>query len=174
MTKNSFTVVSRRLLLAAAPVLLIGCANGSARWGDDASSLHPTQSRFALQYATDGLKQELLEIGLSQRFATYWAAYVSRDWASRYAMEEFQRPVEQSFYAAYHQAAWELLEMRIDAVDASQSPHRVRVKLHLRLRNPGRIDQERISVLDDVWTNSSEKWMHLNTDPMLNGLRSVN
>jgi hypothetical protein len=112
-------------------------------------------------------------MGLLQPFTRYWASYAARDWGQRYRMEEFQKPQEEQFYVSYHAAAWQLLEMRVEAIDASAAPERVRISLRARFRNPERPGQERDTFLQDLWAQRDKGWVHVNSDPMLNGLRGV-
>ena len=173
MNRNSHSLPRARPLLVAlaAAVLLTGCASQQAKQGG--TDVNASQARVVPQYENDALKQQLVDLGLHHLFDEYWAAHVERDWLGRYRMEEFLRPVEEQFYVAYHQAAWQLLELRIDAVDVSDAPERVRVNLQARFRNPEQQGQERNVFLLDLWTKSGEKWRHLNSDPMLNALRPV-
>lgn len=157
--------------LVGSMVVLAGCSSMQAAGSNAEASVPAT--RVAPQYESDAIRQQLVELGLIQPLNDYWAAYVARDWAKRYRMEEFQKPQEQDFYVAYHAAAWELLEMRIEAVDASGAPDRVRINLRARFRNPERPGQERSSSLQDLWAKREQGWQHVNSDPMLNGLRAV-
>ena len=160
--------------LAAGVVLLVaGCASQSPPQTDPVSRATKQHSTVTPLFGNDAVRQQVIDLGLMHPFSEYWAAYVAGDWQARYGMEQFQRPVDAKFYATYHQAAWQLLELRVDAVDVTGAPERVRVNLHVRFRNPSRLDQERASFLQDLWSKSNDQWMHVNSDPMLNGLRSV-
>lgn len=156
--------------LVGSMVVLAGCS-GMQTTGSNLEAKVP--AGVAPQYESDAVRQQLVDMGLIQPLSDYWSAYVARDWARRYRMEEFQKPQEQDFYVAYHAAAWQLLEMRVEAVDASGAPDRVRINLRVRFRNPERPAQERTSLLQDLWTKREQGWQHVNSDPMLNGLRAV-
>lgn len=154
-------------------VVLSGCAGTLPPQGNQSENATAQQPMFAIQFQGQEVKQQLVAMGLIQSFNDYWNSHAARDWARRYRMEEFQRPVEESFYAAYHSAAWQLLELHIDSVDVADAPERVRVSLRARFRNPDRFEEERSAVLQDLWTKRQQEWLHVNSDPMLNGLRSV-
>ena len=159
--------------LVGAAFVLAGCAGGASTLPGRNANSASVQSAIAIQYATDEAKRQVLEVGLTQPLSKYWNAYVARDWTGRYGMEEFQRPVEKDFYVSYHAAAWTLLELRVDTVDVSDAPNRVKIGLKARFRSLERPDEVRSVDLQDLWTKGDGGWLHLNSDPMLNGLRSV-
>lgn len=159
--------------------ILAGCAGAPVSpqetgLGSPASASPSLQAlKVEPQFQNQEARGQLEELGLAQPFDEYWAAFVARDWAGRYRMEEFHRPVEEQFYVSYHAAAWRLLELHIDAIDAADAPERVRINLRARFRNLERPEQEANTVLQDLWTKRGQGWLHVNSDPMLNGLRSV-
>lgn len=128
---------------------------------------------LTLQYADRGARDAVVQLGLTPMLEAYWQAYAQRDWAGRYKMEKFRGEIEEGFYRSYHQPAWTLLSLEVTSVDASKSPERVRLTLSGRFRNPDRQEQERVSTLFDLWTFEEGGWRHVNSDPMLNGLKSV-
>lgn len=128
---------------------------------------------LALQYADQGARDAVAQLGLTPMLEAYWQAYAQRDWVGRYKMEKFRGEIEEDFYRSYHQPAWTLLSLEVTSVDASKSPERVRLVLSGRFRNPDRQGQERASTLLDLWTLDGGRWMHVNSDPMLNGLKAV-
>lgn len=170
MRNESYVARIKWGALIGVSVVLVGCAMPLSVSHVNQKGLMDTS---ALHYEVDSVRQQLASLGLEQPLTQYWHAYWNRDWEGRYRMEEFQRPVEQKFYLSYHQAAWQLLELRIEGVDATEAPERVRVSLRARFRNPERQEQERTTFLQDLWTKKNQGWAHVNSDPMLNGLRSV-
>ena len=157
--------------LASVAVLLVGCVSQAPLVRDvDASA---QRSAVEPLYQGDDVRRQLMDLGLMPSFGKYWAAYGAADWRTRYEMEQFQSSVERDFYVAYHHAAWQMLELRVDAVVVSNAPERVRVSLQVRFRNPSRLDQERTTFIQDLWSKNNNQWVHVNSDPMLNGLRAV-
>lgn len=159
--------------LISAIVALTGCAVTQTPSRGKSANVAAHLPRFAIQFQGQEVKQQLADIGLMQPLGEYWNFYATGDWEGRYRMEEFQRHVEESFYVAYHAAAWQLLELHIDSVDVGAAPERVRINLRARFRHLDRPDEERSAILQDLWTQREQVWLHVNSDPMLNGLRSV-
>ena len=158
--------------LIGSMIVLAGCS-GMRPVANSAGANVLGSSGVAPTYDSAATQQQLVDLGLIQPFQDYWTAYSRRDWVERYRMEEFQKPQEQQFYVAYHAPAWQLLDLRVEGVDASAAPERVRINLRARFRNPDRPEQERTSVLQDLWAKREQGWLHVNSDPMLNGLRAV-
>lgn len=159
--------------ILALAIALSGCAGLKTPGNTAGVRVVEQATTIPVEYDSEVLKQQLSEMGLLQPFTDYWAAYTAKDWAGRYRMEEFQKPQEEQFYVSYHAAAWELLALRMEAVDASGAPERVRINLRGRFRNPQRPEQERTTFLQDLWAKRDKGWVHVNSDPMLNGLRGV-
>ncbi len=155
--------------------MLAGCSTiQSPAPTNSATATAPYRSALlSVQYGDEAVKQALADQGLTSAFQDYWGAYADRNWAARYRMEEFQKEVTAPFYLAYHQAAWTLLELKVESIDISDAPNRVRLGLQAKFRNPERAEQERSVVLTDLWSKRDNGWVHINSDPMLNGLRAV-
>ena len=160
--------------LAASAALLAGCASQSGiSKSAGVSAPSALQATITPSYESAAVRQQLADLGLVQPLSDYWSAHVARNWAVRYRMETFQRPVEEQFYVAYYQPAWQLLDLRIETVDVSDAPERVRVNMQARFRNPQRQEQVRNTFVQDLWTKDNGQWKHVNSDPMLNGLKPV-
>lgn len=160
----------------------VGCASGSK----PEAPLHPSGQAVAagpslradvleVRYADAGLRAQMQALGLLDPFRAYWSAHAERRWVDRYRMEhELAGRVTESFYVAYHQPAWRIEHFVVVRVHPADSQGRVRVDVQARFVNPTDPNEKRESLVQDWWIPSEgTRWMHLNTDPMLNGMKPV-
>src|SRR5690606_39196054 len=157
MSSHAFFTRTGVAALATAAVFLAGCASQPpVQQSNGAASIMPRLD-LEVQFANDAVRTQLGSLGLTRPLGEYWGASVSRDWLARYRLEELQRPVEEQFYVSYHQAAWQLLELRVEEVDASSAPERVKISLRARFRNPERPEHVHETQLQDLWTKKGDR-----------------
>lgn len=126
-----------------------------------------------LEFKNNELKVKLESTGLFAAFSTYWRYHAERRWAERYRMERFGGTVTETFYSAYHDAAWIIERFIVTSVHEPDALGRVRVDVDAVFRHLTESDKENRMLVQDWWVNADNGWMHLNTDPMLNGLKPV-
>lgn len=143
----------------ACAAMLSGCALDPATTS--------ASNRVLVEYATPAVQEHVAKAGLLHLVKDYWQAHVRRDWAARYAMEHFPRPLEERFYVAYHANAWKLLGVSVTAV--SLRPNECEIDLTLRFNDPTS-QTDATQQLRDHWIFVDGQWRHKVTDPMLSGV----
>jgi len=162
-------VASRRQVLFKSSALvalgLAGCAG--------VPPTHKFARPLPLTYANSALRSQLESVDLLRPFTDYWTAYAKRDWVGRYQMERFSVDILSNFYEVYHAAAWIIEAFVVEAVSQPDEKGRVRIDVQAKFSNPNRPDEVRNGLVQDWWLGAAgAAWRHINTDPMLNGLKS--
>lgn len=146
------------------------CLTGCAGFGP---TPHEWARDLPLRFKTPEVRAQLESQGLLKPFTAYWTAYAQRQWALRYKMERFTTEVKEDFYIPYHNGAWIISSFEVVQIHTPDEQARVRVDVNVRFQNP--VDPAKTSetLVQDWWIKDNETWMHINTDPMLNGMKPV-
>lgn len=165
-----FIADRRRLLLASSTFVawgVMGCATGAGR------SSSPYARELPLTFNDDSLKAQMAALGLLPVFTQYWQAYAHRRWADRYQLERFAGDLAESFYIAYHDAAWMIQSFNVIKLHEADAQGRIRVDIDALYRSLTDAKRENRQLVQDWWIPHEGRWLHVNADPMLNGMKAV-
>jgi hypothetical protein len=145
---------------------LIGCGT--------VAPAHPVARPLPLTFAAPELRTQLMEQDLLKPFTAYWTAHTERDWATRFKMERpFTTDIKETFYIAYHNGAWAIQSFEVVKIYAPDDRNRVRIDVKALFQNPQEPAKTNSTLVQDWWVKENTDWQHINTDPMLNGLKAV-
>ena len=125
-------------------------------------------SLLNIRFEDPKAEAEMSKLGLTPNFKSYWQARESRNWAARYALENFTNTVAADFYAAYHGNGWALKGVTVTGLESTEDA--VTVTIANTFVNPSSSLHE-ISTLPDRWVLVKGVWKHVVSDPMLGGIK---
>lgn len=126
-----------------------------------------------MTFNDDALKAKMGASGLLPTFTRYWQAYAYRRWVERYQLERFTGELAESFYVAYHNAAWLIQRFDVIKLHEPDSQGRVRVDIDVLYRSLTDTKEEVRQLVQDWWVPENDRWWHVSVDPMLNGMKLV-
>jgi hypothetical protein len=164
-------VATRRYFLLMSGALVLGVSAGCASRAVRSSS--PYARELPLTFKDDAVRSQLKSLGMMTPFFEYWQAHAHRRWADRYQMERFVGDLAESFYVAYHDAAWMIQNFSVVKTHEPDQMGRIRVDIDVTYQSLIEPDKTSRQLVQDWWVNENGKWWHVNVDPMLNGMRPV-
>lgn len=149
-------------------VALVGGAMAGCASTPPSAQVDSPVSRLEIKFENQQTEDALSKFGLVKNYTAYWQAHKSRNWVTRFLLEDLNTGLTEKFYVAYHERAWPLKS--ISVMDVKGDADAATVSMAYTFANP-ETAQDITYAIADRWVRVGGAWKHVVGDPMLSAIK---